>query len=75
MKRPILITDPCSDLAFRAGVLNMLVNGKLLLCSSPDLVRAASEFYNHELDIICTENIGQIHNKSGLCIQAGNNMY
>ena len=31
--RPIIVTDPAEDIAFRAGVLNCLEKGSLLFCT------------------------------------------
>ena len=60
-KRPIIITDPCDDLAFRAGVLNCIVHGHFLVCITPDQSKIASEKFNHQIDIICTEPMTELH--------------
>lgn len=40
--RPIIVTNPSEELAFRAGVLNCLVNGKPLFCLKPSQAKHLS---------------------------------
>lgn len=52
---PIIITDPADDFAFRAGVLNSLVNGRWIHVVEPkQLSQVCSEVYNNKVDLIGT---------------------
>lgn len=50
---PIIITDPANDFAFRAGILNSLVNGRYVHVVEPGQAsQVISEVYNNKVDLI-----------------------
>lgn len=52
---PLIITDPANDFAFRAGVLNSLVNGRYVHVVEPgQLGQVCAEVYNNNVDVIGT---------------------
>jgi hypothetical protein len=52
---PLIITDPADDFAFRAGILNSLVNGRYVHVVEPGHVKqVCAEVYNNNVDLIGT---------------------
>lgn len=52
---PIIITDPADDFAFRAGVLNSLVNGRYIHVVEPaHVAQICTEVYGNKVDLIGT---------------------
>jgi len=54
---PLVITQPASDLAFRAGILNSLINGRFVVVAEPQDVQKVSDLYDGKVDIIATEDV------------------
>jgi hypothetical protein len=61
---PIVITQPANDFAFRAGILNSLVNGRFVVCAEPKGVQKISDLYEGKIDFIQTEEV-QLSSSSG----------
>lgn len=51
----IFVTNPASDLAFRAGVLNCNINGRYLVVVEPHQVNRIAELHDYKVDLIATE--------------------
>lgn len=51
---PIFITQPASDLGFRAGVLNSCINGRYLVVVEPHQVNRVAEFHSNKVDLVAT---------------------
>ena len=74
-KRPIIITDPTGDIAFRAGVLNCLENGNLLICSEPNKVQSFAENFKNEIDLITSEQIDKLDERIRVIVPHGSPLY
>lgn len=55
-KNPLVITQPANDYAFKAGILNSLVNGRYLVVAEPRDLPRISQIYDGNIDVIATED-------------------
>jgi hypothetical protein len=55
--KPIVITEPAHDFAFRAATMNSLVNGRYVICAEPSQVGQVSDIYEGNIDLIATEEV------------------
>lgn len=54
-QNPIVITQPAHDFAFRAGILNSLVNGRYVVVAEPQDLGRVSQIFDGKIDVIATE--------------------
>lgn len=50
-----MITQPAHDYAFKAGILNSLVNGRFVICAEPQDLQKVIQNYEGKIDVIATE--------------------
>jgi hypothetical protein len=50
-----VITQPAHDYAFKAGILNSLINGRYLIVAEPQDLGRISAIYEGKIDVIATE--------------------
>lgn len=53
--KPLIITQPAHPFAFKAGILNSLINGRYVVCAEPNDVPRAANLYDNNVDVIVTE--------------------
>lgn len=67
---PIIITQPANDLAFRAGTLNSLINGRFVVVAESNDVQKVSDLYEGNVDIIATEDVS-VNNEGTVYVASG----
>lgn len=68
-----MITQPANDYAFRAGILNSLVNGRYLVVAEPRDLPRISQIYEGKIDLIATEDC-PVDNSTTVYVENGSDI-
>ena len=71
---PIIITNPVHDFAFRAGILNSVMNGRFVVCAEPQELPRVANIYEGKIDLIATEE-GDISPEASVFVEKGSTLY
>lgn len=69
---PLLITQPAHEFAFRAGILNSLVNGRYVVVAEARDVERVSNIYD-KIDLIATEDV-YVNSNATVYVQKGSSV-
>lgn len=72
--KPIIITDPAHDFAFRAATLNSMINGRYVIVVESNEFNRISGLYNHEVELVATQEIDNINPKVLVYVEKGSNL-
>ena len=53
-EEPLIITQPAHHFAFRAGILNSLINGSFVVCAEPNDVSRVINTYDNKVKLVAT---------------------
>ena len=68
-----MITQPAHDFAFRAGILNSLVNGRYVVVAEPHDLGRVSQIFDGKIDVIATEEC-QLDSKNSVYVENGSKL-